>query len=166
MKYLFKQRILSWFDSYDIYDENNNIAFIVKGELSLGHQLRIFDNNNQELGVLKEKIFTFLPKYYMYDSNGNKIGLIEKQLSLLKPKYKLTCNDWKVLGDFWSWNYSVNNSLNETIMTARRQLALNDQYTIDVPDEKNSLLCLMIVLAIDIDKERKREMAASSNNNK
>ena len=25
MKLLFKQRIFSWFDSYDIYDENNQI---------------------------------------------------------------------------------------------------------------------------------------------
>lgn len=162
MKYFFKQRLISWFDSYDIYDENNEIAFVVKGELSLGHQLRVFDKNNQEIGLLKEKLLTFLPKYYMYDNNGNQIGLIEKELSFLKPKYKLTCNDWKVTGDFWSWNYKVEDLSNEIIMTAQKKLALTDQYCLDVPNEKNSLLCLMIVLAIDIDKERQNSVASSS----
>lgn len=31
MKLLFKQRAFSWFDSYDIYDENGNIFYTVKG---------------------------------------------------------------------------------------------------------------------------------------
>lgn len=166
LKYFFKQRILTFFDSYDIYDENNNVAFVVKGELALGHQLRIYDKNDREIGVLKEKLLTLLPKYYMYDNNGNQIGLIEKEFSLLKPKYKLTCNDWKVVGDFWNWNYVVEDSSNNTIMTAKKHLAITDQYYLDVNDEKNSLLCLMIVLAIDIDKERRNSMAASSSSNK
>ena len=43
MKMLFKQRMFSWFDSYDIYDEYGNTLFVVKGQLSWGHCLRIFD---------------------------------------------------------------------------------------------------------------------------
>ena len=39
MKLLFKQRFFSWLDSYDIYDENNNVLFQVKDELSWGHKL-------------------------------------------------------------------------------------------------------------------------------
>lgn len=31
MKLLFKQRAFAWFDSYDIYDENENTVYIVKG---------------------------------------------------------------------------------------------------------------------------------------
>ncbi len=34
MKLLFKQRLFSWFDSYDIYDEYGNVIYTVKGELS------------------------------------------------------------------------------------------------------------------------------------
>lgn len=36
MKMLFKQRVFSWFDSYDIYDEYGNTLFVVKGQLSWG----------------------------------------------------------------------------------------------------------------------------------
>ena len=42
MKLLFKQRMFSWFDSYDIYDENENTVYVVKGQLSWGHCLKIF----------------------------------------------------------------------------------------------------------------------------
>jgi len=36
MKLLFRQRIFSWFDSYDIYDENGNTVYVVKGQLAWG----------------------------------------------------------------------------------------------------------------------------------
>lgn len=40
MRLLFKQRLFSWFDSYDIFDENNNVVFTVKGQLAWGHSRR------------------------------------------------------------------------------------------------------------------------------
>ena len=43
MKLLFRQRAFSWFDSYDIYDENENTVYVVKGQLSWGHCLKIYD---------------------------------------------------------------------------------------------------------------------------
>ncbi len=36
MKLLFRQRFFSWFDSYDIYDEDGNTVYVVKGQLSWG----------------------------------------------------------------------------------------------------------------------------------
>ena len=47
MKLLFKQRAFAWFDSYDIYDENENTVYIVKGQLSWGHCLKIFDASEE-----------------------------------------------------------------------------------------------------------------------
>ena len=44
MKLLFKQRLFSWFDSYDIYDEAGNTVYVVKGQLSWGHKLAIEQN--------------------------------------------------------------------------------------------------------------------------
>ena len=39
MKLLFRQRFFSWFDSYDIYDEEGNTVYVVKGQFSWGHCL-------------------------------------------------------------------------------------------------------------------------------
>lgn len=36
MKLIFKQRFFSWFDSYDIYNEEGNIFYKIKGQLAWG----------------------------------------------------------------------------------------------------------------------------------
>ena len=63
MKLLFKQRLFSWFDSYDIYDEAGNTVYVVKGQLSWGHKLAIYDAYENEVGMVVQKILTFLPKF-------------------------------------------------------------------------------------------------------
>lgn len=42
MRMHFKQRFFSWFDSYDIYDEQGNTIYVVKGQLSCGHCLKMY----------------------------------------------------------------------------------------------------------------------------
>ena len=66
MKLLFKQRLFSWFDSYDIYDEAGNTVYVVKGQLSWGHKLVIYDAYGNEVGMVVQKVLTFLPKFEIY----------------------------------------------------------------------------------------------------
>ena len=61
MKLLFKQRLFSWFDSYDIYDEFGNTVYVVKGQLSWGHKLVIYDADGNEIGMVVQRVLTFLP---------------------------------------------------------------------------------------------------------
>lgn len=152
MKLLFKQRAFTWFDSYNIYDENENIVLRIKGEFSIGHQLRIYDSNNKEVGLVKQIITLLLPRFIIYE-NGIEIGEIRKELSFMKPKLFLTCNDWKVEGNIFEWNYQVVDSNNNIIMKAYKILLnFTDTYEIDVEDDKNALYAIMIVLAIDAAK--------------
>ena len=162
MKLILKQKILSWFNTYNIFDENDNVVYYIKGELSLGHKLKFFDKNNNEIGLLQEKIFTFLPKFYMYNSLGNELGVINKKFSVLKPKYVLSCNDWRIEGDFWQWNYNIIDKNESRIATIKKHLSYADNYEIDISKEEDSLLVLMIVIAIDIDKENSTSVAATT----
>ena len=84
MKLLFRQRFFSWFDSYDIYDEHENTVYTVKGQLSWGHCLKIYDVSGREVGTVKERVFTFLPKFELYEG-PQYIGCISKEISFLKP---------------------------------------------------------------------------------
>ena len=59
MKMLFKQRMFSWFDSYDVFTENGDTLFTVKGQLSWGHCFKIFDSMGRELGTVRQRIFSF-----------------------------------------------------------------------------------------------------------
>ena len=63
MRLLFKQRFLSWFDSYDIYDEEGRTAYTVEGKLSWGHRLEIYGPAGDHLGTVKEEVLTLLPRF-------------------------------------------------------------------------------------------------------
>lgn len=67
MKLLFKQRLFSWLDSYDIYDENEQTVYVVKGQLAIGHCLNIFDAAGDQLGTVRQKLLTWMPKYEIYE---------------------------------------------------------------------------------------------------
>ena len=66
MRLIFKQRLFSWFDSYDIYNQAGETVYSVKGQLSWGHCLKIFDNREREIGTVRERVLTLLPKFEMY----------------------------------------------------------------------------------------------------
>ena len=152
MKLLFKQRFFSWFDSYDVYDEAGNTVFTVKGELSWGHLLRIYDAQGNAIGCVKERVFTWLPKFEMY-LGDNYIGSINKEFSFFKPKFNIEYNGWHVDGDWFEWDYTIFNSNGTCIATVSKELwNWTDTYVIDVRDPGDSIYALMLVLAIDAEK--------------
>lgn len=152
MKLLFKQRFFSWFDSYDIYDETGGTVFTVKGQLSWGHCLKIFDAVGLEIGTVKEVVLTFLPKFEMY-LGDTYIGCISKEFSFLKPSYNIDCNGWHIEGDFLEWNYGIfDQSGRNVAVISKEHFHLTDTYVIDVFDPQDALCALMLVLAIDAEK--------------
>ena len=152
MKLLFKQRFFSWFDSYDIYDEAGNTVYVVKGQLSWGHLLKIYDANRFEVGTVREKIITFLPKFEVYMGNTY-VGRISKEFTLFRPKYDIDFNGWHIDGDFLEWDYSIVGSRGELIATISKQLLRwTDTYVIDIVNPNDALCALMFVLAIDAEK--------------
>ena len=157
MKLLFKQKLFSWFDSYDIYDEAGNIVFKVKGELSWGHLLRIYDALGNEVGYIKERILTWLPKFEMYIGE-NCIGCIQKEFSFFKPKFNIDYNGWNVEGDWFEWDYTIVNTSGQYVASVSKELFnFTDTYVIDVEDPQNALCALMLVLAIDAEKCSRRD---------
>ena len=152
MKLLFKQCFFSWFDSYDIYNEASYPVYTVKGQLSWGHCLKIFDANGMEVGMVQQRIFTFMPKFEIYLGNQY-MGCISKEFAFFKPKYNIECNGWHVEGDFFEWDYSIINPMGQQVATVSKQL-LNwtDTYVIDVYNPQDALCALMLVLAIDAEK--------------
>ena len=152
MKLIFKQRLFSWFDSYDIYDEAGNTVFTVKGELSWGHLLRIYDAIGNDVGYIKERIFTFLPKFEIY-LGDNYMGCISKEFTFLKPKFNIDYNGWTVDGDWFEWDYYIFNSSVQTVATVSKEIwNWTDTYVIDVQDPNDAICVLMLVLAIDAEK--------------
>ncbi|MEZ3435084.1 MAG: LURP-one-related family protein [Lachnospiraceae bacterium] len=152
MKLLFKQRIFSWFDSYDIYDEQENTVYTVEGQLSWGHCLKIFDTYGNEIGTVKERILTLMPKFEVYLGNQY-LGCIEKEFTFFKPRYDIDYNGWHIEGDLWEWDYRITDRNGETVAAISKELFhWSDTYVIDVKNPRDALCALMFVLAVDAEK--------------
>ena len=152
MKLLFKQRLFSWFDSYDIYNEAGETVYTVQGQLACGHCLKIYDAAGREIGTVKERIFSFLPKFEMY-LGERYIGCISKEFTFFMPKYHIDCNGWQVDGDWLEWDYSIFDKNGRQIASVNKEIwNWTDTYVIDVVDQADALCALMLVLAIDAEK--------------
>ena len=152
MKLLFKQRLFSWLDSYDIYDEAGNTVYTVKGQLSWGHCLRIFDARNREVGTVKEKIFTWRPQFEMY-LGDRYVCCIRKEFTLFRPQFTVDCSGWQVQGEIFEWDYTVlDAALRQVATVSKEVLHWTDTYVLDIADSADALGVLMLVLAIDAEK--------------
>lgn len=152
MKLLFKQRFFSWLDSYDIYDEAGNVVYVVKGQLSWGHKLVIYNANGAAVGMVVQRILTLLPKFEVH-KGGRCLGCLRKELSLFTPHYNLDYNGWHADGNIWEWNYQITNRNGAHVAYINKQIFnFTDTYSIDVYNPEDALETLMFVLAIDAEK--------------
>lgn len=152
MRLLFRQRLFSWFDSYDIYDEAGNVVFSVEGQLAWGHKLVIYDANRREVGMVVQKVLTLLPRFEIYE-HGNYIGCISKEFSLFQPRYNIDFNGWHIDGTWLEWDYNITDRNEKAVAVISKELFhLRDTYVIDVNAPQDALRALMFVLAIDAEK--------------
>lgn len=152
MKLLFKQRFFTWFDSYDIYNENGDTLYTVEGQMSWGHCLHIIDRNGTHIATVQEKVFRLLPKFELY-MGDNLIGCIEKEFTFFRPSYNIDFNGWKVEGEIFEWDYNIINPQEEIVAVITKELFhFTDTYVIDVKNDSNALYALMLTLAIDAEK--------------
>ena len=152
MRLLFRQRLFSWFDSYDIYDEAGNTVYTVEGKLAWGHCLHILNAAGDHIGTVREQVLTFLPKFELYVQDQY-VGCIQKEFTFFTPKFDIDCNGWQVEGDLWGWDYRIRDGYGRTVAAVSKELFnWTDTYSLDVADSRDALLVLMVALAIDAEK--------------
>lgn len=152
MKLLFKQRLFSWLDSYDIYNEAGDTLFTVEGQLSWGHCLHILDPAGTHIGTVQERVLTFLPKFELY-AYGEYWGCLKKEFNLFAPYFTIDSSDWEIHGSFLEWDYTIESAGRRLVASISKELFhWTDTYVIDVLDPADALAALMVVLAIDAEK--------------
>ena len=115
-------------------------------------QLVIYDAYGNEVGMVVQKVLTFLPKFEIY-KNGSYIGCLSKEFSFLTPHYNIDYNGWHIDGTIMEWDYSILDRTGYSIARVSKELFhMTDTYVIDVQDPGNALDALMFVLAIDAEK--------------
>lgn len=145
-----RERIFSWTEKYDIYNEEGRHVYHVEGEFfSLGHKFHIYDLSHNEVAFVKEKAWSFLHKFEIYVA-GDLKGTVKEKLSFFKPKYDVDFMGAKITGDLFEWNYQVvgNDGVPLGVMQ-RKIFSWANTYYLTASDPKNELPLLALSLAVD-----------------
>ena len=153
MRLFIRQRIFSWTDSYDIYDENGEARYEVRAAFfALGHQIHVYDKRapegSCEVGWIRQKLFTLMPTFEII-LNGQVCGTIRKEFTLLRPRYHVDFRGWDVEGDMLHWDYEVYDRGRTVMHISKEWLTWGDSYCLDIRDPADEILALAVVLTID-----------------
>lgn len=150
MQLLIKQRVFSWTDSYDVYDETGRARYFVKADFfSFGHQIRVYEKETgREVGSIHQKIFALMPTFEIV-IDGRIQGTVRKKFTLFSQDYQVDYRGWDVKGNFLGWDYSVNQG-DRTVMTISKELfQWGDTYSLRYDNPAYEMPGLLLVIAID-----------------
>ena len=161
MKLFIKQKVFSWRDKFAIKDEAERDRWFAQGEIfSFGRKLHVYDADGAEVAFIRQKVLSFLPRYYV-EIAGRTYEIV-KEFTFLRPKYAIRGLGWTINGNFLEHNYTAADSRGDVMRIAKAWLTWGDFYEIDIADPQNELLCLCVALTIDCINA---DAAASSTSN-
>lgn len=149
MKYYCEQRLFSFKDKFDIYDQDGQVAYYVESELfTIGKKFHIYDCYDQPVGYIEQQAFRFLPHFDITVENRF-IGTLVKDFSLFSHHYYLENSDLTVEGDFMSHDYQINCQEGLVATINKEWFSFGDKYCITVQEQYQPLVAIAVMLAID-----------------
>ena len=162
MQLYMKQKVFSIKDKFSIQNSYGEDKYYIEGKiLSIGKKLTIFDMAGNELAFVHQKVVSLLPKFIV-DVNGTEVATIKKKFTMLKPKYVIEGQNWEVQGNFFAHDYEITENGTPIVSIHKKWMAWGDTFELDIPDEKNEVLALAVVLAIDAVMDSQESAAAVS----
>lgn len=152
------QKLYSFKDTLNVLDDSQTVKYKIKGEFaSIKRHLHIYDINNVELAVVKEKLIALRKPLSMqikvddfdFIIGGKRVAKL-KSKTIFKDKLILD-NGWIVKGNITGFKYHIfDKDDKEIAKVSNKILYYGDTYKVEYNEDANELLVLMIVLAIDI----------------
>lgn len=162
MKLFMKQKVFSWGDKFTVKDAEERDRYRVEGEVfSWGKKLHVYDEQGQEAAFIHQKLMSWLPRYIV-DIDGREVCQIVKKFTFLRPQYELIGLPWRVEGDFWVHEYVLYDDSREIMRLSKHWFTWGDSYELDIADDRDTLLCLCVVLAIDAAVAQEQAAASSA----
>lgn len=151
MKYLIKQKVFSFSDTYTIYNEKEQPAFLAKFKiLSLSNKFYLSTVQGEIIYETDKKIFSFLPEFYIKKYN-QLYGTLKKELTFFKPKFNLVSEygNYNLEGDFFHYNFNFYKNGNIIADINKKFFSFRDSYGVDISEEEDHAFILTNVIILD-----------------
>ena len=157
MKLFIKEKMLTNFVHFDVYDESENIKYTVdekQAMVKVGLQLEVKNAQGEQIARLEQKKLSFQPTYYVI-RNETTTATIEKKFTMFKPKYIVKELNWTIEGDFTAHQYKITDDLNSNISISKEYLSWGDTFVLEFDRCNHEIEAICSVLAIDnvVDQE-------------
>lgn len=149
MNLYMKQRVFSWKDRFEVYDELGNVRYTVEGEVfTFGKRLHLMDTNCNERAFIRQKAWSMWPRFFI-EQQGVQVAEVVREFSWFKPRYTIHGPEWQVYGDFWDHEYEITNGIFPIVRVSKEWFSWGDAYRIFIDDTVDEATALAVVLIID-----------------
>jgi uncharacterized protein YxjI len=153
VRYVLKQKLLSWGDDYYIRDDQNREVYLVDGKaFSLGGQLSFKDLAGNELAFIRQKLLKLSPTYEIH-REGKVAAVVQKKLfALFHHRFTVDVpgpDDLEAKGDFLDHEYVFKRGDREVASVSKRWLSLRDTYGIEIAAGEDDVLILASAVVVD-----------------
>lgn len=154
MRYVMRQKFLSWGDDFTIRNADGNDVYYVDGKaFTLGKQLAFQDMEGRELAYIRQRLLAWGPTYEV-EKGGVVVAVVKKELfTLFSCRFTVDVpgpDDLEATGNFLDHEY-VFTRHGQTVATVTKQwVAWTDTYGIDVADDEDDVLILAAAVVVDL----------------
>jgi uncharacterized protein YxjI len=154
MRYIMRERILSWGDDFTIKDADGRDAYYVDGKVfSLGKKLVFKDMAGLELARIEQKLLSLGPQYEVIQG-GATVAVVKKHLfTLFRAKFTVDVpgpDDLEATGNFLDHEYAFVRGGREVARASKKWVSLSDTYSIDIDEPEDAVLILAAAVVIDL----------------
>ncbi len=154
MRYLMRERILSWGDDFTIKDADGRNAYYVDGKVfSFGDKLSFKDMEGHELVRIDQKLLSIGAQYEIIRGDET-VAVVKKHLfTLFRARFTVDVpgpDDLEARGNFLAHEYAFERSGREVARASKKWVSLSDTYSIDIDEGEDAVLILASAVVIDL----------------
>ena len=154
MKYLMRERVLSWGDDFRIRTADGADAYYVDGKVfSFGDKLTFKDASGRAVAEIDQKVLSFGPQYAII-RDGRTVAVVKKKLfTLLRTRFTVDVpgpDDLEARGNFLQHEYTFERDGREVARVSKKWFSLADTYAIDIDEGEDDVVILASAIVIDL----------------
>jgi uncharacterized protein YxjI len=152
MRYVMKEKIVSFGDDFVIRDESGREAFRVDGKmLTVRDALVLEDAAGNQLARIHKKLLAIGKTYLISREGGPEISIRKSLFTPLRSKFHIDAggDELEARGDLLDHEYTITRDGRAIATVSKKWLSIRDTYGVDIAEGEDHASLLACVVAID-----------------
>lgn len=154
MRYVLRQKLLSFGDDFTIKDAGGQDRYFVDGHaFSLGDKASFQDMQGNVLARIEQKLLSLGKTYRIYKGNTLAATVKKKKFTLFRDVFNIedeAAGDLDAKGDFIDHEYQITRDGRPAATVSKRFFSLSDTYGVDIAEGEDDVLILAVAVVIDM----------------